>query len=145
MIHFQQPCVGSLAHFGGKIVSRQDSGSVAGSESLVVPTDCEQWTRCSYDRIHPWKMTTHWHWKTDRHRTQLSFSASVPVPVTAVRIFAYTEVSLSCPKIRQIFCMSFFYKIEKISDHDHTDYAIYFIASKKGSNKFKSHQIKLRY
>ena len=27
MIHFQQPCVGSLAHFGGKIVSRQDSGS----------------------------------------------------------------------------------------------------------------------
>ena len=48
--------------------------SVAGAEGLVVPTGCEQWTRCSYDRIHPWKMTTHWHWKTDTDRTKLSVS-----------------------------------------------------------------------
>ena len=64
---------------GGKIVSRQDSDSVAGAEGLVVPTDCEQWTRCSYDRIHPWKMTTHWHWKTDTDRTKLSVSLSMSI------------------------------------------------------------------
>ena len=37
MIQFQQPCVGSLAHFGGKIVSRQDSAVLPGLRAWLCP------------------------------------------------------------------------------------------------------------